>query len=149
MKILKWYEYCDDIQLLIKKIENLNLNINKIYAIPRGGLIPATIISHYFDDIPIVTKIEDFDFDTYNKILVIDDLCHTGYTMKNLIKVKMDNVFTAALYVKRKSSFIPDLYIEGDIPEDEWILFPYDNEIKSEDELTEDHYNKVNSLKNG
>ena len=47
-----------------------------LYGIPRGGLIPAVLISHR-TGIPITTNIEEA-----NKIIFVDDLLDSGDTFK-------------------------------------------------------------------
>lgn len=129
MNMISWPQYLNDINKLIECFNKLKLDFKQIYAIPRGGLIPATIISHYFNDIPVVTDIDKFRFDSYELILVVDDLVYTGKTFKSVLPSTVDlreNVFTAALYIKDIAKYTPDFSIERDMPRDEWIVFPYE-----------------------
>jgi hypothetical protein len=66
-------------------------------------------------------------------ILLVDDLVDSGLTMKEIYKfLKKQNdvqeIKTAAIYVKPNSIFIPDYYVEQT---DRWVIFPYEkNEFR-------------------
>lgn len=72
-----------------------------------------------YQDLPISVKGED--------VLLFDDVADTGesleYTKEHLLDNGVKSVTTAALYLKPRSSFIPDYYAAET---DAWIVFPYD-----------------------
>ena len=123
-----------------------------IVGLLRGGMLPAVIVSHALDD----TKMEAIDyassdgagddrnkhtnkiprFDEFKRILVVDDICDTGYSMQEVVneyKSRGHDVLTFALYWKESSVFKPD-FIWQTIPEDSpWIIFPFENVTHEEE----------------
>ncbi|MHA2402136.1 MAG: phosphoribosyltransferase [Candidatus Kariarchaeaceae archaeon] len=121
-------------------------NPHLVIGLIRGGLIPSVIVSHALDD----TKMEAIDyssgdgagddrnkhtnkiphFDTFNRLLIVDDICDTGNSMKEVVgeyTSRGHEVLTFALYYKESSVFKPD-FIWQTIPEDSpWIIFPFED----------------------
>jgi len=117
-----------------------------IIGIERGGMVPATIMSYIFDAELLgynvssykgkkrgeLKVIQDVDFDSIDKdakILVIDDICDSGNTIKH-IKEVIGNRFSfvryAALFAKEKSKDVVDHY--GVIVQDNnWLVFPWES----------------------
>jgi hypoxanthine phosphoribosyltransferase len=117
-----------------------------IIGIARGGMVPATIMSYIFDAELLgynvssykgkkrgeLKVIQDVDFDSIDKdakILVIDDICDSGNTIKH-IKEVIGNRFSfvryAALFAKEKSKDVVDHY--GVIVQDNnWLVFPWES----------------------
>lgn len=116
-----------------------------IIGLIRGGMIPSVIVSHALGDI----KMEAIDyasgdgkgeqsqhtnkipkFDPSLKLLIVDDICDSGYSMKEVVDEYTSRghlVNTFALYYKESSVYKPD-YIWQTIPEDSpWIIFPFEN----------------------
>jgi len=94
-----------------------------IYPIPRGGLIPATVISHILD-IPLITDSYTFynKLYTYHKnVLIVDDIVDSGKTM-----LKFQNYTLLSLFYKPETSQLkPDYYIQT-ADSDEWVMFPWE-----------------------
>jgi hypoxanthine phosphoribosyltransferase len=113
----KIYLSWDDVQGLVDKLCEKIItelpNIDSIYGIKRGGLIPAVMISHKlglpWSDVMLPNT------------LVIDDIADTGVTLKNAA-----GAYTAVLYYKPHTScHIPNLWAsihEGD----DWIIYPWE-----------------------
>ena len=81
--ILSWKDSENVIDKVVEKIENLEKKPFYLYGIPRGGLIPATWISHKtgikYQQINSaqISKMADL-----SHILIIDDICDSGKTVK-------------------------------------------------------------------
>jgi len=113
----KIYLCWDDINILvdilINKIRHDQPNIDSVHGIPRGGLIPAVLISHKLG-LPYVNAVGP-------NTLVIDDICDSGVTLE-----KAPGVWTAVLHYKpHTSSFQPSMWAnihEGD----EWVIYPWE-----------------------
>lgn len=120
-------------------------DIDYVIGITRGGLIPAVIISHILnkpvlpidyssqqgngDDkraavsLPAVPNPEDL---TYQTLLIVDDICDSGNTMKEVRKhynSGTDIVMTAALYHKKG---LVDYSAHQLQPNDPWVVFPWE-----------------------
>jgi len=114
----------DQIDELAKRLKDKKLRY--ISGIPRGGLIPAIMLSHKLG----VTYIP---FDTAKKygrhdirfknedILLVDDICDSGVTMKDYAP----RFITATLCLRYVSETIPEYYGEK-IEDDRWLVFPWE-----------------------
>ena len=118
-----------------------------LIGISRGGLIPATILSHktgiplgiisiqtYDDDkksgiLKINTTISSVtDLNTVERALIIDDIADSGETLSialNEIKRKIPHIQVATLHYKEKAIVIPDFYYEK-IKENVWISYGWE-----------------------
>ena len=110
---VSWWDMSDLIKELTQKIIFEVPLADSIYGIPRGGLIPAVMLSHKLN-LPMVETIG-------KNTLIIDDMTDSGVTMK-----KMPGQWTAVLFHKPHTSvFTPNVYSklhEGD----EWLVFPWE-----------------------
>jgi hypoxanthine phosphoribosyltransferase len=110
---VSWWDMSDLIKELTQKIIFEVPLADSIYGIPRGGLIPAVMLSHKLN-LPMVETIG-------KNTLIIDDMTDSGVTME-----KMPGQWTAVLFHKPHTSvFTPNVYSklhEGD----EWLVFPWE-----------------------
>jgi uncharacterized protein len=120
---LGWDDINDSINIICEKIITEQPNIDSIFGIKRGGLIPAVMISHKLN-LPWSDVM-------YPNTLVVDDICDTGITLKNTIGCN-----TAVLYYKPHTScFRPNIYAQ-EHNGDEWIIFPWE---KKDSESIQDY----------
>ena len=88
-------------------------NIDSVMGLPRGGLIPAVLLSHE-TGLPYVQH-------PGKNTLVVDDICDSGVTLS-----KAPGAYYAVLHYKpRTSCFIPNIYGEVHMG-DEWIIYPWE-----------------------
>ena len=110
---VSWWDMTDLIKNLAEKIPFEVPLVDSIYGIPRGGLIPAVMLSHKLG-LPMVETIG-------KNTLVVDDMTDSGVTMN-----EMPGQWTAVLFHKPHTSvFTPNIYSklhEGD----EWLVFPWE-----------------------
>ena len=110
---LSWDDTINLVDKLCEKIITEQPNIDSVFGLKRGGLIPAVMVSHKLN-LPWSDVM-------YPNTLVIDDICDTGITLKNIIGCN-----TAVLHYKPHTScFRPNVYAaihEGD----EWIIYPWE-----------------------
>lgn len=118
---VSWSDIERAIVSLAHSITKSGLEITAIGGLPRGGLIPAVMLSHKMG-IPFasqanITKIP-------GNILIIDDICDSGETLKRF-KFE-ENVFTATIHHKQSASIQPNFsYFLA--YENEWIVYPWEN----------------------
>jgi len=140
MIVLNWDDYLSKIHSLCNQIKCSPVDFNFIYGIPRGGLIPATIISHELN-IPLIDTLQHAKKDDI--ILIVDDISDTGETFK-AINSKYDSIFYfGTLFLRYSSSFKPDFY-EKKIMTDDWLVFPYEKMPQNEQKEIKNHIIKKN-----
>lgn len=118
----KWVD--DQIDELAKRLKDKKLRY--ISGIPRGGLIPAIMLSHKlgvtyipFDE---AKKFGRHDLSFKNEeILLVDDICDSGVTMKDYAP----RFITATLCMRYISETVPEYYGEK-IEDDRWLVFPWE-----------------------
>ena len=104
---------------LAEKVKHAKFS--SVYGVPRGGLVPATIISHYLD-IPLVTELDEHG-GVYD-VLVVDDIADSGKKIKDFdYKIR-----TATLFVnEERCKHYPDFFVEKTR---DWIVFPFEYDHK-------------------
>jgi len=136
---------------------NLAYKINQSLGRPevlvflgRGALMPASIVSNVLGikdvfnlgmrsyegteqtkTIKIIQNIDDNKFFSNKHVLVLDELSDTGNTLymaKNILDKDINvKINYATLYIKHKTSFIPDVFIKG-FDEKIWLDFPWESD---------------------
>ena len=104
---------CD--KIIFYQVDN-DFTFKDIFGLQRGGLIPAVMISHQLR-IPMTKGTIS------TNTLIIDDICDSGETIQK-IKENFPKCQTATLYYKETAIVKPDIY--GEIVEEEWIVFPWE-----------------------
>lgn len=124
--LVSWWDIQDLIKDLAEKIPFEVPLADSIYGIPRGGMIPAVMLSHA-TNLPLVQTVGA-------NTLIVDDMTDSGVTMN-----KMPGLYTAVLYHKPHTScFTPNVYSklhEGN----EWLIFPWE---RTDSEPIQDYLNK-------
>jgi hypoxanthine phosphoribosyltransferase len=120
-RYLNWNDIDRAITRLIASITASDVKLDAIGGLPRGGLIPAVMLSHRLS-IPFVSQ-SNIQLIEGN-ILVVDDICDTGKTLK---RFKFENnIYTAALHWKQSAEYQPNYFWEVAY-ENEWIVYPWEN----------------------
>ena len=110
---LEWSEIHECVNILCSKIINDYPNIDSVMGLPRGGLIPAVLISHQLD-IPYVIH-------PGKNTLVVDDINDTGETLS-----KAPGAYWAVLHHKSTSKFQHNFYAK-EVGE-QWVVYPWERE---------------------
>ena len=117
-KIYFWSDIDDMVKGLSKKIKKLDPQPLYIYGIPRGGLVPAVLLSHQTG-----IKYKPSKSLINSNTLVIDDICDSGETLEK-IKTLYPDCLTLTLFTKTSASIQPDIY--GKVTGEDWIEFPWE-----------------------
>ena len=114
-RYLTWDQVDGLVDELATQVKSEFTNIDSIYGIPRGGLIPAVMLSHKLG-IPYSDKIT-------LKSLIVDDICDSGVTLK-----AWEGYTTAVLLHKPHTSCaVPTIY--GSVHSgDAWIIYPWERD---------------------
>ena len=159
-KKISWADVDECCQVITQKIKSDKRveDIEAIVGLSRGGLVPATILANWLN----VRKVYVHGYHSYDEttktrnkhgvmyqdvvydlmksvaghnILIVDDLCDKGVTMKGLVKRMYKkfhehaiNIRTATLYCKEGSEFVPD-YIASPCTDDTWLCFPWEPDM--------------------
>lgn len=118
------------IDRLAIKILASGLQFKNIYGIPRGGLIPAVMLSHKLG-IPLTQELSLYERVT----LVVDDICDSGVTIGKYISLGFP---TASLYLRSTCEWVPTFIF--DVVDEEWIQFAWEND---DSETVQDYLNKL------
>jgi len=154
-----YHSYEEIIDNLEKQIKQSGENFDFICGIPRGGLTPAVHLSHslkikFMDFKEFIRRFENFieKYDQYtenfesgkfafkkHKVLLIDDICHSGNTINGLLfeedlKVIFDLTRTRfAVLVKNEIYTGDHVWKHGiEATKDDWIQFPWESKIEQE-----------------
>ena len=121
-KLYDWNWVDEQIDKIGEKLEGFE-KPQFITGVPRGGLIPAVLMSHKFD-IPFIglEAAKTLPGDLKKKILVVDDIADSGNT---LAQIQRHNFRTATLARRYSSSFSPT-FVGEDISDDHWLIFPWE-----------------------
>ena len=120
-RFISWSDVDDAVERLAINITNSKYEVAAIGGLPRGGLIPAVMLSHRLS-IPFVSQAQIQT--TIGNILIVDDICDSGKTLKRF-KFE-ENVYTATLHWKQSSEYQPNYFWEIAY-ENEWIVYPWEN----------------------
>jgi hypoxanthine phosphoribosyltransferase len=136
---LSWDDIESITDVLAEKILALDKKPFYLYGCPRGGLIPAVILSHKtgiaYQHLNSAQLSKTADL---SHIMVIDDICDSGKTVAEL-RGNYNKIRVATLHTKIESPNQPDIY--GKVVGDEWIVYPWE---KHNSETIQDY--KLNEL---
>lgn len=135
---VNWKYFEELVENLATKIQQSGKKYEYIVGVPRGGLIPAVMLSHILNIRmypPTVWEPSDSE-----KILIVDDIADSGGTLKRFPKY----IDTATIYCKIELEDKPTYWIGG-CTKDEWIMFPYEKNINDTVSLVnyKDYHNET------
>jgi len=112
-RFITWDYIETAIDNIASQVKSSELNIQYIFGMPRGGLIPAVMLSHRLD-IPLLRV----GMVLNNKVLIIDDICDSGLTLHKY------NLPTATIHTKLTASVQPTFHYE--VVDKDWIVYPWE-----------------------
>jgi hypoxanthine phosphoribosyltransferase len=139
-----WDEFKADIHLITSQMHDSGWFPNVVVGIKRGGLVPAVTLSHHMnvpmlvascqlrDGNPNIDLSEIIKLDYNNKILLVDDICDSGETFKQVIhqfnKIGFKNIKSCSIFYNIRQSFYVDFKAKKiDRQENKkWIIFPWE-----------------------
>jgi len=123
----------NDITILCKKMTDAirkrewYSNLTCILTIPRGGLVPARIISEFLGVNKIVVSLSDVKSSDF--ALIVDDISDSGKTLVKLVNeyqtTKGMAYKVATVFVRDGTKYEPDFFGER-LDHDKWIEFPWE-----------------------
>ena len=119
--LYSWLDFHDDARALIEHLRDNAITVTAIVAIPRGGLVLGTVLSHAFT-VPLYVRDhpEGWDLPT---TLVVDDNAITGLSLRPFLYAGMN----AAVLVKHPNvDALSSIHYVRE--SDEVFLFPWEVE---------------------
>lgn len=150
---ISWEQYHKDVNALALKINGNPAADWPILAIGRGGLVPATMLSHmlgnnqrvYSFDCQsreatgaigslVIQKWPPFEDGAFEEILVVDDMIDSGMTLYNIGKILpslgVQRIETAIVYLKNHDvAAVAKCWYGRVLETTEWIGFPYEKSV--------------------
>ena len=93
-----------------------------VYGLPRGGSIPAVIISHKLN-IPYLAA-------PCQGCLIVDDISDTGRSLCHYThnETQFNKYYIATIVHNPKRSIVdPNFYIKLKMDDNDWVVFPWEN----------------------
>ena len=123
---LSWDDIESITDALAEKILALDKKPFYLYGCPRGGLIPAVMLSHKtgiaYQHLNSAQLSKTADL---SHIMVIDDICDSGKTVAEL-RENYNKIRVATLHTKPESPYQPDIY--GKVVGNEWLVYPWEKQ---------------------
>jgi|TARA_B100000029_G_scaffold516079_1_gene626746 hypothetical protein len=116
-ELIHYAEVVDACDEIAKWVIDSGIEFRGIWGSPRGGLVPAVILSHKLG-------LKLFDEPRVRPLLVVDDIADTGQTLNSLSK--LDDVYIATIHYHEQSQFVPDKWVLQ--KKDKWIVYPWEKE---------------------
>lgn len=116
----------EDVENFVNCIRNKYLLENQpfsgVYGLPRGGLIPAVLISHKMG-LPLLSA-------PHPHCLIVDDICDSGESLLHYFNnssgdEKLPYTIVTMYYKPNKHGVTPDFYYR-EKPDNSWIVFPWE-----------------------
>ena len=130
-RYISWKEVETLVNILHDNILESDKEFDAVIGLPRGGLIPAVMLSH---KLGLPYKL-GYGTD-YGNALVIDDICDSGKTLQHL------EYKTAVLHYKPHTSIIEPTFYACKFKSDDWIVYPWENK---DSKTIQDYKTKVGS----
>jgi len=122
----KFYLSWQDIHLYIRTLSENLKEYGPLYitGIPRGGLIPAAMLSHSMEkEFLNLHEAIEMDDITRRRIVLVDDISDSGTT---LLKYSKYNFITSSLITRYNTYYTPTITAK-EWNDDKWIVFPWEN----------------------
>ena len=117
--IVSWSEVDELVYLLAKKVVLKYPEVASVTGLPRGGLIPAVMLSHLLN-IP-------FTYEISKNTLIVDDICDSGETFIKLYEKHPDAIYSCLHFKPHTSRFFPKLKAM-ELNSDDWIVYPWERD---------------------
>ena len=138
-KFISYADFGELMGQLVVKIKKEEFT--HIYGPARGAWPIVTHLSNYFEETKLIEQLDESaiakDDIATAKILVVDDVCDSGETLKNIsdqMQKLSYSFLTAVLHTKPRRKIDPDIYLE-EVSNNTWLNYPWeesDAEINKE-----------------
>ena len=116
-RYISWEEVETLVNILHDNILESGEDFDIIKGLPRGGLIPAVMLSHKLG----ISYASQVSLYQRNALLVVDDICDSGKTLNTIQSP------TAVLHYKPHTSIVEPTFYACKFESDDWIVYPWEN----------------------
>lgn len=144
-----WYDVEKAIRVTGDQMLAADIDPKYIIGLARGGLVPGVLASHMLD-LPFVAvnysskdgrgeykghdnilpDIGDAGLGYRPNLLIVDDICDSGLTMKEVVdhykNIGHMYVYTLAIHYKESSIFKPDFFCYHVPADGPWLHYPWE-----------------------
>lgn len=113
---LTWEQIDEAIDNLANQIKESKIFIAGICGIPRGGLIPAVMLSHRLG-IPLTQRLDKY-------VLIVDDICDSGETIRYHIGSKLP----VATIHHKSTAIVEPTFFAVVAEENIWYVYPWETQ---------------------
>ena len=106
-----WRQFDSDIKKIAGLIKKSKKKFDGVWGPPRGGLVPAIVLSHALG-IPLLLQ-------PTKDTLIVDDVADTGKTLASY-----QRNFIVTIFYHRQSFVVPNIWLCE--KKDIWIVFPWE-----------------------
>ena len=116
-----WDYLMEDIDAFVEHVKKHSIKFTGVYGLPRGGLIPAVILSHRLD-IPLLMAPSD-------GCIIVDDIADSGRSLVHYTEndTQFNKYYIMTLFYASRSVVHPDYYSRIK-KENDWVEFPWEVE---------------------
>lgn len=118
-KTITWKELQEHVKLIADSVRTDGFKPTGIYGMPRGGLVPAVILSHELD-VPLLLA-------PCKGCLVVDDIADSGVTLQHFAECKYQ---IAVIWWKPRSKVQPTYWAKCGNEDGAWIVFPWETPVE-------------------
>lgn len=110
--------------MVCQYVHEHDLHLAGVYGLPRGGLVPAVMLSYELD-IPLLLS-------PVKNCLIVDDICDSGESLMHFAKnssnplARLDYLIATMYYNEKSLEVKPDLFLKKKQPGDCWVVFPWE-----------------------
>lgn len=122
-KEISWAQVTELVTKLASRIQDYTKKEVLIYGVPRGGVIPATMLTHQIKNSRLVLDPYNITIPERSRLVIVDDIIDSGYTLKGFTAA-FPTAMTYTLFYRWGTGPTPNYFGEG--VADEWLVFPWE-----------------------
>jgi len=111
---LTWEQIDEAVDNLANQIKESKIYVAGIHGLPRGGLIPAVMLSHRLG-VPLTLKLDKY-------ALIVDDICDSGETIQYYIGSRLP---VATIHYKSTAKAEPTFHAVA-ADDNIWYVYPWE-----------------------
>jgi len=126
-----WLDFDKAIEEIASRLDQRKLldTFDKIYGVPRNGLVLAVALSHTIEK-PIALKLSPY-YKDISRTLIVDDISDSGKTLHTIGAPFKHRILTATIHVVEGTLVYPTIWM-SEKKKGDWIVYPWEKYPKEE-----------------